>query len=278
MGSNQHDPVSALREEDATGEVAVLFEDIRATMQLPMLTSIWRILASSPDTLRTTWQLTKPLFKTGYPEAILHEMQAGPSPTPLPLVQGQLEASGVTAEEAQTIRTIIEAYTRSNTLNMIALTALVVEPAGLRPEPVPLKNSMRWGPLPTVLAESDMAQSTWSLVNALNTFGATPDEPGLATLWRHLAYWPGFLAVVHASYAPLEQNETIRQSIQKLLEQIHSAGQQLAHHRPSPPLSPTTSTMIAKYVQHPGLVARMVMLGHSLSSWLRATPTLNNAS
>ena len=34
------DPVSAIAEADATGEVAEIFADIRATMDIPMLTSI----------------------------------------------------------------------------------------------------------------------------------------------------------------------------------------------------------------------------------------------
>ena len=43
----RHDPVSAIAEAEATGETAVIFADIRQTMQLPLITSIWR---------RPTWQ------------------------------------------------------------------------------------------------------------------------------------------------------------------------------------------------------------------------------
>ena len=40
------DPVSAIAESEATGEVADIFADIRATMEIPLLTSIWRTLVS----------------------------------------------------------------------------------------------------------------------------------------------------------------------------------------------------------------------------------------
>ena len=42
MAEHGDDPVSAIAEEDAVGEVAEIFADIRATMDIPLLTSIWR--------------------------------------------------------------------------------------------------------------------------------------------------------------------------------------------------------------------------------------------
>ena len=46
-------------------------------------------------------------------------------------------------------------------------------------------------------------------------------------------------------------------------------GARLAHHRPKPlELPPEARTMIANYVTNPGLVARMVTLGHGLAGWL----------
>ena len=60
-----HDTVTALAESDATGEIAEIFADIRRTMQIPMLTSIWRILAGSGADLDSTWKAVKPLYPTG---------------------------------------------------------------------------------------------------------------------------------------------------------------------------------------------------------------------
>jgi hypothetical protein len=42
----QHDPVSSIAEAEATGETANIFVDIRATMQIPLVTSMWRSLAA----------------------------------------------------------------------------------------------------------------------------------------------------------------------------------------------------------------------------------------
>ena len=50
-----HDTVTALAESEATGEIAKIFSDIRSTMKIPMLTSIWRILADSFEDLDSAW-------------------------------------------------------------------------------------------------------------------------------------------------------------------------------------------------------------------------------
>lgn len=275
--NQQHDPVSALKEQEATGEIADLFAEIKDVMHIPMLTSIWRILARSLDNLRTTWRLTKPLFDTGYPNHIYQTLAKRVSfPTPSPLSKEQLETSGINAKDLLTFQAIVNAYTRSNTLNMIALTALVVEPAGQPADVHSGPPRVDWPALPSVLEEQDVSPSTWSLIHALNTFGSTPDQPGLATLWRHLAHWPRFLEVVHASFAPLQENQEIKQFIQEVLVEMNRIGQQLAHHRaPSPALPESVRTQVAQYVQHPGLVVRMVVIGHSLASWLQSIPVPN---
>ncbi len=152
----------------------------------------------------------------------------------------------------------------------MALAGLVATSAGLpanRPAPPP---PSPWPTLPPLLAQADMAAGTWMLLRHLNRFGATPDEPGLATLWRHLAHWPGLLALVHAGLAPLWKDGTIQRAIQQLLAQTRVEGASLAHLRPEPgDLPEAARAMIARYVRHPGLVVRMAVIGHGLAHWLR---------
>ena len=56
-----YDPVTALSEVDAKGEIAVIFNDIKCTMQIPILTSIWRGLASIENGVSGTWRNIKPM-------------------------------------------------------------------------------------------------------------------------------------------------------------------------------------------------------------------------
>ena len=45
------DPVPSIREADATGDIAVLYDDIRATLGVPVVNLIWRHLAVLPGGL-----------------------------------------------------------------------------------------------------------------------------------------------------------------------------------------------------------------------------------
>ena len=267
----RHDPVSAIAEAEATGETAVIFADIRQAMQLPLITSIWRTLAGVEGGLRAVWAAAKPLYESGQPDAALSRvLERVVLPVPGSLVPGQLDRAGVSAGDLPAIRGILDAYNRSNGLNLMALTGLVMAPDG-RPanHPVPPPPSP-WPTLPPLLAQAEMAADTWTLLHHLNRFGATPDEPGLATLWRHLAHWPGLLTVIHAGLAPLQKDGTIRRSIQQLLVEAQAEGASLAHLRPERIAMPEAArAMVAQYVRHPGLVVRMVAIGHVLAHWLR---------
>ena len=71
MAEHGDGPVSAIAEEDAVGEVAEIFADIRDTMDIPLLTSIWRTLVSVDGGLKSAWNAAKPLYQSGYPQAAL---------------------------------------------------------------------------------------------------------------------------------------------------------------------------------------------------------------
>ncbi len=88
----RHDPVSAIAEAEATGETAVIFADIRQTMQLPLITSIWRTLAGVEGGLRAVWAVAKPLYESGQPDAALFRVfERAVLPVPEPLVPDQLD-------------------------------------------------------------------------------------------------------------------------------------------------------------------------------------------
>jgi hypothetical protein len=265
------DPVSAISEAEATGEAAMIFADIRETMQLPLLTSIWRTLVGIPGGLPAAWAAAKPLYQTGQPAAALLQFrEQALLPVPTPLVPGQLACAGVSPHDLPAIRTVIDAYNRSNGLNLIALTGLIAMPSGAPPnDPVP-PALQPWPELPPLLAEADMTVDTWTLLQQINRFGAARADSGLATLWRHLAHWPGLLALIDAGFSPLHQDGTIQRSIVHALEFAQAAGASIAHLRQQPASLPVAAReMITTYVLDPGKVARMVAIGHGLAHWLR---------
>ena len=69
-----YDPVTALSEGQAKGKTAEIFSDIRKTMNIPLITSIWRGLAGMNNSLEEVWTLTKPIYLTGTPELAITKM------------------------------------------------------------------------------------------------------------------------------------------------------------------------------------------------------------
>ena len=265
-----HDPLTALAEADATGATASVFADIRATMWIPLVTSIWRVLAGREEVLKAVWAAARPLYASGAPAAALARMRGQVQfPVPEPRAPGLLEVAGVSPADRPLIRAIIAAYNRSNGMNLIALTVLVAEPAGALPDGPPPPDPAPWPALPPVPAPAEMPAAVWTLVQRINRFGASPDEPGVATLWRHLAHWPELLDAVHTTLAPLQHDGSIDRAIRDVLAFAAREGAALARLRPEHAALPETArTTIARYVHHPGLVARMVAIGHGLETWI----------
>ena len=57
--STQGDPVSAVREDEATEAVASIFADIRETLNVEVVNLVWRHLATMPGALEWVWGTLK---------------------------------------------------------------------------------------------------------------------------------------------------------------------------------------------------------------------------
>jgi hypothetical protein len=60
-----YDPVTAIDEANAVGETAASFAEIRQTMRIPLVTSIWRGLAGMDDSLPLAWAAAKLIYESG---------------------------------------------------------------------------------------------------------------------------------------------------------------------------------------------------------------------
>ena len=264
-------PVTALAEKMATGPTAAIFAEIRSVMQIPLLTSIWRTLVSIDRALPSVWAATKPIYLSGQPDVALGRLsRADIFPVPTPLEAGQLADAGIGAEERRAALGIIEAYTRSNSLNMMALSGLVLSPVGRRPaDPVPPAAPIL-PDLPDLLEKSEIAPDVWVRLERVNRFGADANARQVATLWRHLAHYPGLLHLIDQAFAPSQLDGAIDRAIQEVFERSQAEGAQLAHFRGDMGAIPDPAIeMVTAYVAGPRGVARMVTMGHGLARWLR---------
>jgi hypothetical protein len=265
------DPVTAISEAEATGEIAEMFTDIRETMQIPLVTSIWRMLAHIEGGLSALWEAAKPIFQTGLPAvALVQLLKQVKLPIPEPFAPGQLACSGVSRADLEIIRTLIGAYNRSNGMNLLALAALVVPPSG-KPPPSPTASGPRqnWPELPSLQAPEEIDPAIWQLLEHLNRIGKATPPSGIATLWRHLSHWPGLLAVIYAGLMPLHSDGSVEHSKKQIKDFVRREGGRLAHLRPGKLSIPEEARqLIEEYAIEPGRVVRMVSIGHGLARWL----------
>jgi hypothetical protein len=223
------DPVAAVTEAEATGEIAALFADIRAVYRVGVVNLIWRHLATIEGALPWAWHSLRPLYVAGDVEREAAALRAGLSlPDVPPIPSPVFAALGLDAAAVSGIRAVLAAYDRTNAMALVALTALqaslsdnaasattpAAPPAAALPANAASNAATEDIPLPRLLSLDDMAPATADLVARLNRFGANRPSPILASMYRHLAHWPPYLALSWSTLAPLDADGRLGRAIE----------------------------------------------------------------
>ena len=79
---NISDPVPAITEAGATGEIAAIFADIRLVLGVDVVNLIWRHLATIPGALPWAWGTLRPLYADGSIAAEAAALQTQPENQP----------------------------------------------------------------------------------------------------------------------------------------------------------------------------------------------------
>jgi hypothetical protein len=266
------DPVPAITEAAATGEIAEIFADIRGVLGVEVVNLIWRHLATIPRALPWAWGILRPLYIDG---TIAAEAAALRCDLDLPWLPRFLPeiitAVGLLDSDISKIRNVLAAYDRTNAMALIALSALLLrlddEPpsrdaASSRSEesrePPPAI------PLPSLLDMADLAPTTAELVLTLNRLGTRRGEPILATMYRHLAHWPTYLALAWAMIAPLDADGSLEQAIADAVAKARVRAARVATqlYVPTERVSPATRATIRSAVEPftGDVIAKMIVV------------------
>ncbi len=201
------DPLHAVAESAATGEIAELFADIRATVGVRVVNLVWRHLATIDGALPWAWAAVKPLYVQGMPDLAARSFRASMS---LPRLEGLAGA------QPRSVDDVLASYDHSNTINLFALGALL---AWLRRQTAE-EGAPSGGPrlpmpdvtLPKLASQHDVAPDTWALVLRLNAFGDR-EQIILASMYRHLAHAPAFLALLEPALAAAQSDGSLDSAI-----------------------------------------------------------------
>lgn len=206
MNSPSVESVPSISEVDATGDIARLYEDIRATIGVPVVNLIWRHLAVFPGGLGWAWESLKPLYASGAIAAEAAALRDGVDVPVLPgLTLAALTALGLSHDDIARINMILGAYERSNAMNIIALGALLARLNGAPAEQIsptmgPADENAVDGEMPPLLTLDEMTPHIRELVESLNAVGGRTEI--LASMYRHLANWPTYLGAISTLISP----------------------------------------------------------------------------
>ena len=208
-----YDPVSVIDEKEAIGETAKIFKDIRETMNIPLITSIWRSLAEIDDSLKKIWTIARPIYETQNPEKKLNEII---EEIKLPLLpkytDDELSKCRLTPKDWEEILIILKAYNRSNGMNMVVLHSIIKQnfPSCLKIQ----KNNKKkiiWPVLQKLQKKEEIKPNIWQLVCNVNSICAPNGKNShVATLWRHLAHWPFFLEIMYIKLSKLSEEKVLQ--------------------------------------------------------------------
>jgi hypothetical protein len=119
-------PLAEIPEAAATGRTAELYADIRAVSGLPMVNLVYRHLATTPELLERCWAGLGPNLASANAAAAAAELVAlAATPGAAALPPATLAAAGLAGEQAGLARATLAAYARGNSLNVLAMFALL---------------------------------------------------------------------------------------------------------------------------------------------------------
>jgi len=265
--------VPSVLEADARGEIAEIYADIRKVLGTSVVNLIWRHLATMQGALPWTWATVRPLYLGTAPlhaESIRRTIALPDLPG---LSADTLLAAGIDEQDLAMIGNVLDSYQYTTALALAVLSALL---AHFDPRPAdPVTAAASAAPpasvkIPELPPMDALDPEVARLVTELNGFGEDTEPTVIASMYRHLAYWPAYLALVRTMLVPLQADGRLDALTRSTRTLGHAHGIVLASQlKPAAP--PDTLACVLKscrlFVEHP--IARMTGLCALIR---RATP------
>lgn len=261
------------------GSLAEVYADIRRCIGVPMVSLVYRHLASEPGRLEAAWDALRPNLVDEWGEASARELRSAVDVgRVVPVSAATLAVAGVDEKGLQRARNTVAAYNRANPRNLLAVCALLPEgprKKGSRPRrraapPAPELELLRMQRLPV---DDPNVQA---LLEEISHTTTTPDGQLLIpSLFRHLATCPHLLAVVWTAIRPVFAAADGPAQAEKVL----SRAGELVRSLPYPLDLDSSFANAGALVRFPTVIARMIVAGAALSRALsRRGPEQSSAT
>lgn len=186
-----------ISEDQATGEIAEIFAELKVLCGVPYVSAIHRYLAAKPGFLEWAWAVVAPAFRDGRAQEAGWRAAAGLSLPPLdPIPAAALRAWGLDSAALAAVRDAAEGFIRVAPVNMAfaGLVKQILEGSS----PGGHEDRRRWAApalLPPPPAMVDLAALDAVGRDAVLLFASQmAGKPFVPGLYRMLGHWPGLVA------------------------------------------------------------------------------------
>jgi hypothetical protein len=270
------DPVAAVREDEAEGETALIFSDIRSALGTSSVNLIWRHLATLPGALPWCWQAISPLFEGGALDDAARTFRQNGKRLALPEMPPAARRSlGLSEDDWQLISSTLRGYYVSCTMNLLSLNALLLTMKAPQPErrssaapAEPVGRQRPIEPMVRLLDPAEMPAHCSELAWRLNALGERSDGRILISLYRYLANWPVFLGTTWALLAPIAQTGRLDLAVTEGLADadVHARQLALKANPPATALDPETQRLVVAVLEEFGrnVIAKAIPITQAL--------------
>ncbi len=267
-------PLPEIKEGDAVGETAALYDDIRAVIGVPMVNLIFRHMATVPGCLLWAWGTVRPLYISGEIPSAASALTASVLPGHTTELSTPIAKTGLSPSDVEAIDRVLDAYARANPMNLIGLKIIDLALDGVPQNPSIGKAPPLTAPdlktpnsLAGLLPMADPATVPTRTQNALNSLARQihgGDTGVIPSLYRHFGEWPVFLETLEGALASLFVDDSFENSARAMQDTGEAVAFSLYESLPLPDLAqPDSSTAAALkglIGQFPPNICRMTVL------------------
>ncbi|HEY7038747.1 MAG TPA: hypothetical protein VID28_07850 [Methylomirabilota bacterium] len=217
--------LAELREADATGDVAAIYEQIRRLWAVPYVSSLQRHLATRRGWLEWAWAAVGSAFASGVAQRAAWRAAEGLAvPRLAPVSRDALAVWGVDATGEAAIRATCASFVRVSPVNLVLAGLLRRLLNGERPTGGNGSPPPAWspppslGPLPALADPAKLSAAERAVLATLGT--AAGEQIFVPGLYRMLAAWPAFLAHVATVLRPHLDDPATHAAGQRLLTAV----------------------------------------------------------
>jgi len=275
-----------IREGDASGDIAEIYQQLRLALRLPMVNLIYRHFATIPGGLQFVWSRLRAPLNDGSLDGARQRLAHRPEIVDALSLDNPRLLRSVRMTGRNDVLAIVEFYNSGNLTNLIGLTAIgmLLEraapadgPLGL---PAPELDDVPVMPVPPLPKMDDLPADTAVLVRSLAARHSGAASGITPSLYLHLGYWPDLLAVIDESLAPAFADGSVARAAETTRR---LAEREAANLLPSMRFGPPAPDDVASALRAPislftgSVIPEMVPIGLALSRALRAHPALPEA-